>query len=750
MLALALFMRLVRIDLAQFDIDQAKLLDPAVHFLRTGQLPLAGGTTFSVGINIPPLITYLLALPLVFTHDAVWLAASQAALDAVGAVFVYFAVRQFAGSFAAFAAGAFYAVLPDAILNSRALTNGSAAPFLCAVCLWGLVAFVKSGNAGRLGIAALAFGLAIELHVTVAVFAPVLILAAALRWRDLRWQPLASAAGVLALSLAPYLYLQLGTGFGDVRSLGGFAGGVKQLDMTALEVAAGIAAGSVQDHFTLAPLDAVGWLVLAIVLAGLLVAFWRHRPIGLILALWLALPILATIRHSGSLATHYYFGIFPAVAILGGLGIAGIPVRLLSVALLAVFVPLRAGQWLLFQQDLAAGNPPSDHSVTRRYVGNGYVPSRYVGPYGIPLRFELQAADTALQARATPVYLGPREGSDMAFRFLSDGHLPVVGLSGRQTSLLPMDGSLLMLDGRGAGLEWPLQRFSSQVGAINSDSGRPFYTFFRLEQGWLDRFNASLPLQPLDVTFSAGLRLTGLSLSPLTTGQPAKLLLEWQPRQQPGKEVHRRRLLDAAAKPRSSDPDADVFAGTEWSAGASVLSESQLTPDKDIPTGGYWLELGLYDPLTGARLPMDGGGTELRLGPMKVRGRTQPVSGASPRAVFGAGEIELDDVQLNGESVVLGWRALSRPHAAYTVFVHALDAAGQVTAQHDGPPVAGSYPTSLWDAGDVVRDAHPLSGSLAGVAKLEIGLYTQPDLRRLPVVYPPRTPEGSPIEMPQP
>jgi hypothetical protein len=723
-------MRLVRIDLAQFDIDQAKLLEPAVNFLRTGQLPLVGGTTFSVGINIPPLITYLLAIPLLFTHSALWLTALQAAVDAFGALFVYMAVRRFASPFAALAAGGFYAVLPDAILNARAITNGGLAPFCCAVCLWGLAGFLKSGNARHLAVALLALGLAAELHVTVAIFAPVLVLAAALRWRDLRWQPLAAATVVLLASLAPYLYFQARSGFGDLASLAGFGGGSKMADATALEVVSGIAAGSIQDHFSLAPLDVLGWLVLVVVAAGLAVALCRLRQVGVVLALWLALPILATLRHTGSLAPHYYFGLFPAAAMLGGLGFAAIPWRPLGIVSLAAFLPLRLGQWLWFQQDLMAGNLPADHSVVNR---GAYIPPRYAAPYNVPLRYELQALGTAF-SREEPIYVGPREGYDQVFRFLSGD--TVLDLSGRRATLLPKDGALLMLDGAGNGLDWPLQRFASPVADVTAISGKPFYSFFRLNGGWLASFNASLALAPTDARFPAGLRLTGLSLAPLAAGQPSKLLLEWQLGQQPGQLSLFARLVDAAGKPWSSDPDADVFAGIQPAAGDSALSETVVTPVQDAPTGGYFLELGLYDAGNGARLPVNDTGTELRVGPLKVRGAAPAPATAPPKATFGPSEIGLEDVQVSGDTVVLTWTALSKPRADYTVFVHALDAAGKVVAQHDGPPVDGTYPASLWDPGEVIRDAHQLQGSLAGATTLEIGLYTQPGLQRLPVTSP--------------
>ena len=62
---------------------------------------------------------------------------------------------------------------------------------------------------------------------------------------------------------------------------------------------------------------------------------------------------------------------------------------------------------------------------------------------------------------------------------------------------------------------------------------------------------------------------------------------------------------------------------------------------------------------------------------------------------------------------------------------------GPVWAQHDGPPVDGTYPTSTWEVGQLLRDRHTLvldASTPPGLYELEVGLYA-PDtgtrLRRL-------------------
>jgi len=70
------------------------------------------------------------------------------------------------------------------------------------------------------------------------------------------------------------------------------------------------------------------------------------------------------------------------------------------------------------------------------------------------------------------------------------------------------------------------------------------------------------------------------------------------------------------------------------------------------------------------------------------------------------------------------------------VFIHLLDATGQIVAQHDGQPRNGAYPTSVWDAGEVVADEHVLdlpADLPTGAYRLRVGWYLPGTGDRLPV-----------------
>jgi hypothetical protein len=72
----------------------------------------------------------------------------------------------------------------------------------------------------------------------------------------------------------------------------------------------------------------------------------------------------------------------------------------------------------------------------------------------------------------------------------------------------------------------------------------------------------------------------------------------------------------------------------------------------------------------------------------------------------------------------LVWRARAKIADDYTVFLHLLDADGQLVANDDGQPLGALYPTSVWEPGEVVVDARVLGADLPpGDYQVEAGLY---------------------------
>ena len=102
-----------------------------------------------------------------------------------------------------------------------------------------------------------------------------------------------------------------------------------------------------------------------------------------------------------------------------------------------------------------------------------------------------------------------------------------------------------------------------------------------------------------------------------------------------------------------------------------------------------------------------------------------------------------------GESftVTLHWEARRAPSRDYQVFVHAMGEAAEPVAQGDGPPLMGDYPTSMWEAGEIVVDPHRVSlpdHLPAGLYRILVGMYHLQTMERLP-----RADGGTSVEIPR-
>ncbi|HLB47338.1 MAG TPA: hypothetical protein VJL59_10075 [Anaerolineales bacterium] len=114
----------------------------------------------------------------------------------------------------------------------------------------------------------------------------------------------------------------------------------------------------------------------------------------------------------------------------------------------------------------------------------------------------------------------------------------------------------------------------------------------------------------------------------------------------------------------------------------------------------------------------------------------------SAQATFG-GTFELLDVSAPaevqpGDTITLHftWRAAVQPKEKYTLFVHLLDANGQLVVGNDGVPARGSHPTARWQVGQINRFNVPLTvppDTPPGLYSLSVGWYSWPSLDRLPL-----------------
>jgi hypothetical protein len=154
----------------------------------------------------------------------------------------------------------------------------------------------------------------------------------------------------------------------------------------------------------------------------------------------------------------------------------------------------------------------------------------------------------------------------------------------------------------------------------------------------------------------------------------------------------------------------------------------------DIAPIRYDLTVGAYNRQTGERLALPDGTTSFKIGSVWPA-TSDPVLPSTSLARFGP-HITLRHAEFDGDLLVLYWKTNVSLTQDDNIFIHLLDADGNVLAQADGVPYNGDYPLPNWRPGQVIVDAR-LVGTLlengSRLHKIAIGIYNPATGERLPV-----------------
>ena len=97
--------------------------------------------------------------------------------------------------------------------------------------------------------------------------------------------------------------------------------------------------------------------------------------------------------------------------------------------------------------------------------------------------------------------------------------------------------------------------------------------------------------------------------------------------------------------------------------------------------------------------------------------------------------VTLDSTSPGRLELTLYWHTLAQPEADYILFVHVQQDNDTLVFGQDGPPLNGTYPTTQWRAGRIIRTHHELVLPEESESLLfYTGMYTWPDIQRLSVV----------------
>lgn len=222
----------------------------------------------------------------------------------------------------------------------------------------------------------------------------------------------------------------------------------------------------------------------------------------------------------------------------------------------------------------------------------------------------------------------------------------------------------------------------------------------------------------LDRALRPGLTLLGHSLETraVKQGAPIYFTLFWQ-NTSPLKEVPLKFEL-ASCNCAGGEAITRTVAITSLTmmSGSVLADRYALRAPADLPAGDYTLNVTVA------------GQAAVPVGNLSVE-KIDRVWAEPPAAVRLMTSVS-NDIELVGYTIApdsgsirltLVWHARHRIDRDWTVFTHALNAAGQVTAGQDNQPVNGAYPTSWWQPGEYVIDTYTLQA--APDQPIEVGLY---------------------------
>jgi 4-amino-4-deoxy-L-arabinose transferase-like glycosyltransferase len=160
----------------------------------------------------------------------------------------------------------------------------------------------------------------------------------------------------------------------------------------------------------------------------------------------------------------------------------------------------------------------------------------------------------------------------------------------------------------------------------------------------------------------------------------------------------------------------------DWQAGQEEIDYYTIPTWPATAPGQYRLGVTLYDAETLQVVPIVGGGQSYELGTMEM---VRPLEAADvqPQTVIEEDKGELApgirllgydfprrDANPGGElSVALYWQALEDANRDYLIAIQLTDDHGDVWAESFDSPVYGTYPTTQWAEGEVVKDWHDVS-----------------------------------------
>lgn len=589
-LLLAAVLRMGWPGLTEFKQDEAHLYTLALDLAEFKTLPLFGISS-SVGLPNSPVSVYLFALPLFIWKSPLAPTMFVGLLNTASVGLAYVMARRYWGVRAALAGALLYAAAPWAVIYSRKIWAQNLLPiFVVGYIFSALLAFVEARRRWLM-VHFLLLVFIVGLHFSSIALIPLTGLLLGLFRRRVDWRIVFAGAAISVLTLTGVGLYALLRNPNASRLVMDLLTRPAQISPDALTLSALVVMGThVRDlagpiayrtfEAAVPNFNPILWLggVLVVMGAGYVVwkavnggeAWTAHRAsteAGLIITLWLVLPILFFVRHSTPLYPHYFILLFPAPYLLSGIFLDRLLARFPVLWLLPLSIVV-SQVWLTL--------------ALLQFVGTQNTPQAF----GTPLGKLLDVARAAKQLGVEDIVV-VGEGSDPNIEFVPAvfdallNDVPHRFVDGRTTAVFPAGNSVVIL--------WPGDFASVQL--YRQWGGGEWAETVPLRAGegavFLAR-GAGVALAVPNPRQASALLSNGAEI--LGNGGDAYLWELWwlAPGPLEGEDYHLfAHLLNANGK-RVAQFDAATYPVRDWHAGDLVVSSFLLSSD------GVSVRAGMY------------------------------------------------------------------------------------------------------------------------------------------------------------
>jgi 4-amino-4-deoxy-L-arabinose transferase-like glycosyltransferase len=356
----------------------------------------------------------------------------------------------------------------------------------------------------------------------------------------------------------------------------------------------------------------LGWLFIALVLValGMLLTHRATRATGLLLGLWLLVPIPfvwafdVVLQHFGE---RFVSMSLPPLVLLLGWGISRVPLRKAGPALVA-------GAYVL----------ASAVALRGWYYDPAFLKSRYGEMLGLVSRQAQPGDALLLDGTEQDILYRIYQPANLTGQFISPNSVVTPAAADRDFPALVAGHPRVWLVLFGAPAVYDPQH---QAEAWLAAHGyKAFYEPYPGSEVTLYVMGSTTPpLQAADQAFAHGPRLTGFSFTPAVArpGDTLLVTLQWQAvAPMPLDYTVYTQLRDAAgqvAAQLDSQPASGTRPTSGWQPGETILDRKAILLPASLPPGDYTLQVGLYELASLKRLTLAADGADhVLLGTIQV------------------------------------------------------------------------------------------------------------------------------------